>query len=59
MEDSHGIVPALKNIVKIEKITLVFEELFSNIFAPGVYGINWSSAWERKIKVQRKKEQGI
>ncbi len=59
MEDSQGIVPALKGIVGTEKVSLVFEELFSEIFAPGVYGINWSAAWQRKRNLQRKKEQGI
>lgn len=59
MQDSHGIVPALKDLVGMEKIALAFEELFNELFAPGVYGINWKAAWERKRNLQRKKEQGI
>lgn len=59
MEASQGIVPALKELVGIEKISLAFEELINEIFSPGVYGINWSAAWQRKRNLQRKKEKGI
>lgn len=59
MEDSQGIVPALKGLLGIEKVSLAIEELFSEIFTPGVYGINWSAAWQRKRNLQRKKDQGI
>lgn len=59
MEDSRGIVPALKGLVGMEKIALAFEELFNELFAPGIYGINWKAAWERKRNLQRKKEEGI
>jgi Trp operon repressor len=59
MEDSRGIVPALKKIVSLEKIALMFEELFSEIFAPGVPGVNWKAAWERKMALKRRKQTGI
>jgi Trp operon repressor len=59
MEDSRGIVPALKGLVGLEKISLAFEELFNELFPPGAYGINWKAAWERKRNLQRKKWQGI
>lgn len=59
MEKSEGIVPALQSILKIEKISLLFKELFNDVFAPGVYGINWKAAWERKIAFQREKTQGL
>ena len=59
MDSSSGIVPALKNLVTLEKITLAFEEFFSEIFQPGAYGVNWSSAWQAKKEIERKKEEGI
>lgn len=59
MEDSKGIVPALKSLVMIEKVTLVFEEFFNEIFHPGLYGISWSAAWQSKRELERKKEEGI
>jgi len=59
MEDSQGVVPVLRKMVSLEKITLMFEELFSEIFAPGVYGVNWKAAWERKIALRIKKQTGI
>lgn len=59
MERSEGIVPALKNIVKQEKVWLFFEDIFSQIFYPGRPGINWKAAWEAKINLERKKERGL
>lgn len=59
MENSQGIVHSLNEFVKMENISLVFEELFYEIFAPGVYGIDWSAAWKNKISLQRKKKEGI
>jgi len=59
MEKSEGIVPALQSILKSEKISLFFKELFNDVFASGVYGVNWKVAWERKIAFQREKTQGI
>ncbi|PIP62255.1 hypothetical protein COW98_05070 [Candidatus Roizmanbacteria bacterium CG22_combo_CG10-13_8_21_14_all_35_9] len=59
MERSEGIVPVLKNMVKQEKIWLFFEDIFSQIFHPGLPGINWKAAWERKINLQRRKERGL
>lgn len=59
MERSEGIVPALKSMVKQEKVWLFFEEIFSQIFYPGRPGINWKAAWEMKIALERKKERGL
>ena len=58
-QDSKGIVKSLKKIVRNEKIVSFFEKLFLEIYKPGVYGVNWKSAWENKIKYERKKERGI
>lgn len=59
MEDSKGIVPALTNKVVLEKISLALEDLFNKIFAPGVYGVNWKTAWQNKFDLERRKETGI
>lgn len=59
MERSEGIVPALRNMVKQEKVWLFFEEIFSQIFYPGRPGINWKAAWELKLSIERKKERGL
>lgn len=59
MESSIGIVPVLKKMVENEKIWLFFEDIFSQIFHPGVYGISWKAAWETKIALERKKERGL
>lgn len=59
MEDSKGIVPVIKKMVKSEKVWLFFEEVFSRIFYPGRPGINWTAAWEMKLALKRKKERGL
>ena len=59
MENSVGIVPVLKKMVRNEKIWLFFEDIFSQIFYPGRPGINWKAAWEMKIALERKKERGL
>ena len=58
-ERSEGIVPALKTILAIDKVSLFFQEVFNEIFPPGLYGINWHSAWKRKMKLERKKIEGL
>ena len=45
MEDSKGIVPVIKKMIKNEKIWLFFEEIFSEIFYPGLPGISWTASW--------------
>ena len=59
IEKSVGIVPVLKKMLSIEKVGLFFESLFSDIFHPGLPGIDWSSAWKSKIDIARKKEIGL
>lgn len=59
MERSEGIVPVLKSMVKQEKVWLFFEDIFSQIFHPGLPGINWKAAWERRIDLDRKKNRGL
>ena len=59
MEDSKGIVPVIKKMVKSEKIWLFFEQIFSQIFYPGRPGINWTTAWEIKNTLERKKKRGL
>jgi len=59
MEDSKGIVPVIKKMIKNEKIWLFFEEIFSQIFYPGKYGIDWKSAWKLQIDLENKKYRGL
>lgn len=59
IEKSEGIVPVLKYLLREDKIALFFKELFNDLFAPGVYGVNWSEAWKRRLDLQREKREGI
>jgi Trp operon repressor len=59
MENSTGIVPVLKKMIKNERIWLFFEEIFSQIFYPGRPGINWRAAWEMKMVLESKKQKGL
>ena len=59
MEKSDGIVPLLKEMIKIEKVKLFFEELLDSLAGPGVVGVSWSSAWKRRNDLERKKQLGI
>ena len=59
MEKSQGIVDGLRRTLEEEKLIMFFEELYNDLFPPGVYGVNWSNAWKRKIELQRKKQEGI
>jgi len=58
-ENSNGVVPVLKKILLTEKVFSIFEEIMSDIFSPGVYGVNWSNAWRRKFALERKKVHGM
>lgn len=59
MEKSQGIVPTFKTIVTKEKVGEFLEDLFNTLYAPGVPGINWKAAWERKRDLQRRKIYGM
>jgi len=59
MEKSNGVVPTFNRILQNEQFKLFFEDLYSTLFAPGVPGINWKSAWELKQSLDRKKTTGI
>jgi len=59
MEKSEGIVPTFKKIVKIEKVRLFLKEIFNDLYHPGLPGINWKAAWERKINLDKEKTFGI
>ena len=59
MENSIGIVPVLKKMIKNEKMWLFFEEIFSQIIYPGKPGTNWKAAWEMQKALEFKKERGL
>ena len=58
-EESKGIVPILKKILRGENISQFFEEILLTFNRPGKYGVNWSQAWKDKMAFERKKETGI
>ena len=58
-ENSKGVVKALNTIVKNEKISDFFEKLIIEFRGPGTYGVDWKSAWERKINFEKRKTRGI
>lgn len=59
MEKSEGIVPTFRRLLKSEKLVEFFEDIFNSFFAPGVPGVNWKAAWERKIARDQKKVRGM
>lgn len=59
MEKSIGVIPLFNKMLQNEKIIEFFVDVFNSFFAPGVYGVNWKSAWERKIAQERKKAFGM
>lgn len=59
MEQSQGIVPSFKTMLRNEKISGFLKDIYNTIYSPGVYGINWKSAWERKIERDKEKTFGI
>lgn len=59
IEKSVGVVPLFKKMLMNEKIVDFFQDVFNSFFAPGVPGVNWKAAWERKIDRERKKAFGI
>jgi len=58
-ENSHGLVPALKKIIKQKDFETFFEKLFIELFPPGTYGTDWKSAWNRKIQLNKKLSIGL
>lgn len=59
MEKSRGVVPLFKKIVRNEKMGLFLMELFNDLFPPGMPGVNWKAAWERKKRMNKIKTFGI
>ncbi len=54
-----GFIRAFQNIIFRDKTQEIIDDFFNTIFAPGVYGVNWKIAWERKRESERKKRFGI
>ena len=59
IENSVGIVPTFKKLLRNERISQFLEEIYLAFRGPGVPGVNWSSAWKQKLELERKKQQGI
>lgn len=58
-DNKSGMINILKKTMQNEKIKLFVFELMSDLFPPGMYGINWENAWKRKLEICRVKEEGI
>ncbi len=59
IENSTGIVPTFKKLLRNERISQFLEEIYLTFRGPGVPGVDWSSAWKQKLELERKKQQGI
>lgn len=59
MEKSIGIVPTFKSLIRNEKLKEFLEDIVDSFFEPGIPGVNWTAAWERKIEKEKKKTYGI
>lgn len=59
IENSVGIVPTFKKLLRNERISQFLEEIYLTFRGPGVPGVDWSSAWKQKLELERKKQQGI
>lgn len=58
-EESKGIIPILKKILRNERINEFFEGILLTLYGPGTPGVNWGEARKSKIAFERKKERGI
>lgn len=56
---SSGVIQTFNRILKNMKIELFLLEMFNALFPPGMPGVNWKSAWKRKLAVARKKSTGL
>lgn len=54
-----GLIKAFDTIIFRDKTREIIDDFFNTIFAPGKYGVNWKTAWERKRESERKKQFGI
>ena len=59
LSNNSALKKTLQILVKSEEIKNLFQEVFSDIYAPGSYGVNWKNAIKRKNEGERKKIEGI
>ena len=59
MENSKGIVKTLQKILLNDKLVNILDEVILAFKGPGVHGTNWSSAWQRKNELERRRAEGI
>ena len=55
----RGIQKAFQLIILKENLKDMFMDICNTLFAPGIYGVNWSAAWQRKLEAERKKIHGL
>jgi len=59
IEKNKNIYEYFIKIIEKEKISNIFEEIFSTLYGPGTYGIDWKSALIRKKKISERKIHGF
>ena len=59
MENSKGIVKTLQKILLNDKLVNILDEVILAFKGPGMHGTNWSSAWQRKNELERRRAEGI
>lgn len=58
-DNKKGAVPILKKILLKEQISGALDDFINEIYKPGVYGVNWKSAWNRRRLRHIKKSTGF
>lgn len=59
MEKSQGIVPTFRKLIRNEKFGEFLEDIYLSFRGPGTYGVNWTSAWQQKKDLEKRKQIGI
>ena len=58
-ENQKNTVSILELILKYDRFKLFFVEFMNDLFPPGTYGINWANAWQRKLTIEKTKNDGM
>lgn len=59
LEHNDELKKSLQKLARKEKVKDLLVEFINEVYGPGTYGVNWSSAWKRKIAIEDKKRRGI
>ncbi len=58
-ENSRNAISVLERTLKHDRVKLFLISFINDLFPPGTYGINWTNAWKRKIRIETGKKEGI